>query len=754
MSYTVAVRALCEFSAKQGDLDLRFTPSPSAREGMAGHAQVTARRAPGYQSELALEGHFGPLHVRGRADGYDGAANILEEIKTHRGAVDTIPDNQRQLHWAQLRIYGHLLCLRDGLEQVQLALVYFNIDSASETILRETAEASALAAFFTLHCERFLAWAEQEMAFRQRRDADLTALAFPFDQFRPGQRELAAAVYQVHKRQACLLAQAPTGIGKTVATLFPALKAAPVHQLDKVFYLTAKNPGRRLALDAIGALHARQPGLALRTLELVARDAACEHPELACHGQSCPLARGFYDRLPAARSAALRIPILDQAALRTTALAHGICPYYLGSEMARWSDVIIGDYNYYFDLGGALHALTLSLQWRVSVLADEAHNLVGRARAMYTATLNRSAQRAASAVASGPVKRAIGRVTRHWRALEQANGQAYTVLDAIPQELLGALKGACSAISDAMLDGGYLLAPPLQSYYFDALHLLRMSELFGDHSVVDLSDETSPRRSTSLCIRNVIPAPFLAPRFGAAYASTLFSATLMPWHFLSDTLGLPEQTSFVDVASPFQAEQLAVRLVGHIPTRYRQRAQSLAPIADLIAEQYREHPGNYFAFFSSHDYMEQAAACFGARHPDLPCWQQRRHMDAQERSDFLARFTEHSEGIAFAVLGGAFGEGIDLPGKRLVGAFVATLGLPQINAVNEQHRLCMQARFGDGYAYTYLYPGIQKVVQAAGRVIRSQSDRGALFLIDERFARPEVRALLPRWWRPERLQVS
>jgi DNA excision repair protein ERCC-2 len=749
VSYVVAVRALCEFTAKQGDLDLRFTPSPTAQEGMAGHATVTARRGPHYQAELSLAGDHGLLQVRGRADGYDPEQNLLEEIKTYRGRIASIPDNHRHLHWAQLRAYGHLLCAQRGLAQVNLALVYFDIGTGEETVLRETQSAEALAALFADQCRRFVAWAGQELAHRAARDAALTELRFPHTAFRPGQRQLAEGVFKANSGGRCLLAQAPTGIGKTVGSLFPVLKAAPQQRIDKVFFLAAKTPGRQLALDAaatlgVAAPGATTPGLPLRVLELASRDKSCEHPDKACHGQSCPLARGFYDRLPAARSAALQVPMLERAALREVALAHEVCPYYLGSEMARWSDVVVGDYNYYFDSGAMLYGLALANQWRVSVLVDEAHNMVSRARSMYSAELDRAALRAARAAAPPLVKKALGRVTRAWGEIDKAASATYQVLPVLPDKLLAALQGATSVVTDHLAENPDPLDPALQRFYFDALHVLRLAESFGEHSLCDLTREDA--RESAICIRNVVPAPFLKSRFALAHSTTLFSATLSPWHYYSDALGLPEDTAWIDVDSPFSAGQLAVRVAAHISTRYQHRTASLKPIVELMARQYQEAPGNYLAFFSSFAYLEQAATLFGERFADIPAWRQARRMNEAERTQFLLRFTPESRGIGFAVLGGSFGEGIDLPGARLIGAFVATLGLPQMNPVNEQLRQRMQAMFGAGYDYTYLYPGLQKVVQAAGRVIRTETDRGVVYLIDDRFAQPAVRELLPRWW--------
>lgn len=316
--------------------------------------------------------------MRGRADGYDAGRNQLEEVKTYRGELDAMPANHRQLHWAQVKVYGWLLCQRLQLEEVTLALVYFNIVSEQETLIREPFSAVTLQRFFKQQCTIFLGWARQELAHTQALHQTLGRLKFPHASFRTGQRALAESVYKAVSTGCCLMAQAPTGIGKTVGTLFPLLKAAPVQKLDKIFFLTAKTPGRRLALDALEVIRHSAPELRLRVLELVARDKACEHPDKACNGDSCPLARGFYDRLPAARSAALESPWLNQAGVREAALLHQVCPYYLSQELARWADVVIADYNYYFDLSALLFGLGQLNQWRVAVLVDEAHNMVER----------------------------------------------------------------------------------------------------------------------------------------------------------------------------------------------------------------------------------------------------------------------------------------------------------------------------------------------------------------------------------------
>ena len=754
MTYVVAVRALCEFTARRGDLDLRFTPAPTAAEGIAGHATVAGRRADDYEAEITLTGVHRSLSVRGRADGYDPVLNRLEEVKTYRGDLAAMPDNHRVLHWAQALVYGHLLCQSRGLTEVQVALVYFDIASQKETVLTQLHAAASLEEFFVEQCERFIGWASQEEAHRSARNAALGTLAFPHAEFRSGQRELAVSVYRAARDGQNLMAQAPTGIGKTLATIFPLLKACAADQVERIFFLTAKTPGRALALDAVDVLHASAEAngnvnaLPLRTLELVARDKACEHPDKACHGDSCPLARGFYDRLDEARTSALAHRRLDRATVRSAALAHDVCPYYLAQELVRWSDIVVGDYNYYYDSSALLYALTQMNQWRVAVLVDEAHNLLDRARRMYTASLEQSAFRAARKSAPVALRKPLERLNREWNALNRAQTEDYQVHSEVPPRLLSAAQNLIGAVTEQLAEAPLSIDETQLRFYFDAMHFVSLAEQFGEHSVFDttLASGAYAARTSTLCVRNVIPAPFLAPRYAAARTTVMFSGTLSPHDFYRDTLGLPEETRWLDVEGPFRAEQLKVHVASHVSTRWRDRERSLSPIVELIAQQYAVQPGNYLGFLSSFDYLHRVVALMRERYPEVPVWMQEQGMDEAAREAFLARFRAMGQGVGFAVLGGAFSEGVDLVGEQLIGAFVATLGLPQINDVNEQMRRTMEAKFGNGYDYMYLYPGLQKVVQAAGRVIRTEQDTGVVHLIDDRYRRPEVRRLLPRWW--------
>ncbi|MET0544155.1 MAG: ATP-dependent DNA helicase [Variovorax sp.] len=740
----VSVRALCAFAAKVGDLDVRFVPAPSAQQGIAGHQLVQSRRGPGYQSEVALASRRGGLQVRGRADGFDPQACRVEEIKTFRGELDAMRANHRALHWAQARCYGWMLCEQLALASITVALVYFDVATGEETVLEAACTREALQADFEALCAAFIAWGEQQARRRAALQDQLGRLAFPHAAFRAGQRELAEGIYRAASAGRCLIAQAPTGIGKTVATLYPLLRGWPVQLPDKIFYLTAKTPGRAVALEALTLL---EPGCtALRVLELTAREKACEFPGRACSGETCPLARGFYDRLPAAREEASQAARLDRTALRRIALAHSVCPYYLAQEMVRWCDVIVADYNYYFDGSALLYALTRQEEWRVAVLVDEAHNLLERARSMYSASLTESDLLAAHRVAPAAVRKVLATLRREWQAMQGAQAAAYTSCDEVPGRLQRALESAVSAMAEHFAD-----APssdgPLLRLFFAALRFVRLAESFGTHSVFESTSGKEEPEAGTITLRNLVPARFLEARFAASMCTTCFSATIAPFGFYRDMLGLPDDCAELDVASPFEARQLDVKIATHLSTRFGDRAASLRGLTTLMGAQFQGRPGNYLAFFSSFDYLRQAHAAFARAHPEVATWTQSSGMPESEREAFAARFTQAGQGIGFAVLGGAFGEGLDLPGDRLIGVFIASLGLPEHNAMNEVMRVRMEQLFGAGYAYTYLYPGLRKVVQAAGRVIRTEQDTGVLHLMDDRFARPEIRRLLPAWWR-------
>jgi Rad3-related DNA helicase len=627
-------------------------------------------------------------------------------------------------------------------------------------VLRQCCSADELEAAFVERCRGFLAWSRQEAGHRAARDAALAALPFPPTVFRPGQRDLAEAVYRAAVSARCLLAQAPTGIGKTLGVLFPLLRAMPGQGLDKIGYLTCKGTGRATALDALEQLREATPGRSLRVLAFVAKEQACEHRDKACHGDACPLARGFHDRLPQARAEAVALGWLDPVAQRRIALSHGICPYYLGQELLRWADVVVGDVHHVFDHRGQLHGLAQALDWRIGLLVDEAHNLIDRTRQMYSTSLRQSQLLAAMPLAPAGVRRHISRLHQTMADLASQQATDSAAFEQVPEALSEALAALVSALGE-LLQGQPLATGPLLDLHFDVLKLQRLLDRFGPHSLFDLQRLPAEQGTSgpagqidiagggidACCsVRNIVPGAFIQSRFTDCHTVTLFSATLGSQDYQRDLLGLPADTGWIDVPPAFAPEHLCVRIAHRVSTRYPHREASLDALVDVLARQFREHPGNYLAFFSSFDYLSAAADRLCTMHPDVPQWRQARAMDEASRRAFLQRFGPDGQGIAFAVLGGAFAEGVDLPGTRLIGAFIATLGLPPVSLVQAQAKARLDQLFGVDHGYADLVPGLQKVVQAAGRVIRTPEDRGWLWLIDDRYRRPGVRRLLPAWW--------
>ncbi len=751
------MRALCEFTARRGDLDRRFTPTATALEGLQGQGLVRLRRGPDYESEIALEADVGPLRVRGRADGWDPRRRTLEEVKTIRGQPDEIPANRRLLHWAQLQTYGALFCLARGLEEVALALVYFDIDSQTETELRELCAATDLQALLAQRCAAYESWAAQEAAHRDARDNALARLPFPRGDFREGQRRLAESVWRALAQGGCLLAQAPTGSGKTLGTLYPVLRAMPARGLDKIAYLTCKNTGRLGALDALEELRASTPGRALRVLEIVAKDAGCEHPDKACSGESCPLARGFHDRLAAARADAVAEAWLDAAAQRRVARRHGVCPYYLGQELLRWADVVVGDVHHGFDPHGQLHALIVALQWRVALLVDEAHNLVDRARQMYGAELRLAELASARALAPPALRAPFDAALAEGCAFAAAQPGDDVIVDALPEPWILTLRALSGRLGEHFLRLP-LATGALLDFHYRLRGFVERVDTLGEHTLVqclsesDIDEDVAPGSDAVVALRNVVPAPFLRPRWAALRGAVLFSATLGTHAYQRDLLGLPEQTTWLDLPPVFPPEHLQVRVAHRLSTRWSDRRRTLSDLARLVASQFDKHPGNYLAFFGGHEYLRQAADALAAARPDIAQWRQEPAMDAALREAYLARFVAGGRGIGFAVLGGVFAEGIDLPGTRLVGAFVATLGLPPPSPLQAQVQARMERMFGADAGYADLVPAMQKVVQAAGRVLRTPQDRGWLWLLDQRYLDPGITRLLPPWWGLGRLR--
>lgn len=751
---SVTVGELVSFCHRSGDIDHRFTPSPTGVQGIAGHQQVYRRRPSSYRSEFAVEYRHCrdevELVLRGRADGYDPDNALVEEIKTCRVNPASIPPAVSRMHLAQARLYAAIIAQQQQLERLEVRLTWFNLDSGRESPLSQTYTREELQAFLDSSLAAFADWQDRLAAQRRRRDESLRRLPFPHGTFRSGQREIAELVYKCVDRAGELLVEAPTGIGKTAAVLYPALKALATGKHDRIAYVTAKTVGKRTAEDTLAAL--RSGGLQLTALSLTARERVCFSPGRACHGDDCSYARGYYDRLPAALLAALLRPSLGRADIEDLARQFAICPYQLALDLLPWVDLVIADLHYVYSLTATLGAVMKQDGRRWTVLLDEAHNLPERARRMYRASLAKADLMAVKRDAPRGLGAALERVNRAMLALQRGQWQEpdYHCSGELPAGLQQSLADFSSRTGDLLAAEPALLhrQPRLLDFYFAVLQFLRLADNWGEDFRFEL-ERGSGRQGLRLTLNCLDPARLLAQRQSPLHAMVAFSATLSPPHWTRQALGLGECSVFRREASPFAASQLEVFIATAVDTRFTRRQQSLGQLATLVLDWLEREPGNCIVYFPSYRYLQDCLELLRAqglerRRPNV--WVQQREQADSGREQLLALLAARRDVAALCILGGVYGEGIDLPGEQLTSVVIVGVGMPQFNRDTRMLQDWFQRRYGAGFEYACLYPGMQKVDQALGRVIRSSGDRGRALLVDSRYRERQYRELLPPWW--------
>ena len=769
LALTLPIRRLVEFLLRTGSIDSRFTGFDRALEGARLHRKLqraAVKEYPDYQAEAALKQDYTCAGIaytlEGRADGIftdkDGTLTI-DEIKTTTLPPEFITGEQSPEHWAQAQIYAAIYARQQGLPAMRVRLVYYQVDEDLEFTFHHDYSADALAAIVTDLLTQYAPWAKRSAEWQRMSRASRQALPFPFASYRPGQRAMMNAVYKTCTEGGQLLCQAPTGIGKTMSVLFPALKA--VGEGGPIFYLTARGTTRAAAENALTLLRAADPDLKLRSVTLTAKDKICLQERRECTPEACPYANGYYDRVKAALWDSLDTHALTADALQALARKHKVCPFELGLDLSLWCDVVVGDYNYLFD--PVVHLMRFfETAGDYLFLIDEAHNLPGRARDMHSASLCKSAfYDAKKRLGKGKssLKNALTKVNNifiEWRhRCEEVLGDSRfgrTYFEkSRAEDFDRALTKLCEPLEiwlDEHRDPGETHDALLQ-LYFDIRAWLRVADTFDNHFVLQISAVGSEVRAAMLCLD---PSDFLAADFAKGRAAVLFSATLAPAGYYKDLCGLPDARA-VALRSPFDPTNMGLWCARQVSTRYKDRADSIAKVSDLLAVMAAAQPGHYLAFFPSYSYLQQVWENFTARYPDQPTLCQESAMDEGQRTEFLAQFLARDGKplLGFAVLGGVFGEGVDLTGESLIGVAVVSPGLPQIGPRQEQLRDYFEETRGAGFDYAYRYPGMNKVLQAAGRVIRTPQDRGVVLLIDDRFLVPDTRRLMPPHW--EHLRV-
>ena len=757
--FQTSVRELVAFVHRTGGLagTGAFRASDRALEGGRAHRRVQNRRTGDYEAEVpvewkAIRGSV-DLTLSGRIDGLRATHSppVVEEIKS----VDRFWDGAADpLHLAQLKIYAAILADQRNWAEVELHLTYLNLETDGETLLPFQLTRAELEEFFESTLGAWFEWLELEAHWISLRNTSLEKLEFPFEGFRGGQRELARRVYRAIRDRCHLFVEAPTGLGKTMATLFPAAKALPLLGEGKIFFLTAKTPGRIAAAEA--GKHLRRAGAKLRCLTLTAKNRICftENPN-GCDPRVCPYAIGYHDRIRPALRELLEQERLDRETVELIARKHMVCPFELSLDASSWCDIVIGDFNHAFDPSARLQRYFAEGNGRHVILVDEAHNLVDRSRDMHSATLSpldlevrpgavraKGASKARSALerARALLVEALRMSSSNYLpARDYHDGSVFLE---IPKDLLSACRDAARALEGllASLKPGTDLGGWIEPWF--ALNdWLCAAEAFDD--TCRLITRPQEQSVTVFCAD---PSSRLRGDLRALRCAVLFSATLSPMDYFRDLLGGDSGDDSAVFDSPFAPDQMRLRILAADIT-YKNRATSLDTVATAVAEHVQSVPGNHLVFCPSMAYLDDLFAKLQSLLPEEVLMTQTPGMPDSERSAFLDSFQPESRRTALAVLGGIFSEGIDLPGERLVGVTVIGTGLPRLSLERDILQAHFEEKKGSGFDYAYRFPGMQRVLQAAGRLIRTETDKGSALLVDQRFLEPRHRVLFPSWWR-------
>ncbi|WP_028671620.1 ATP-dependent DNA helicase [Saccharospirillum impatiens] len=742
-AFRISVRALAEFCLDDGDLVSSFRASPSALEGRETHQLTQARRAPGYRPEQSVSlDWYHPdfdLTLSGRIDG--AWSDGIEEIKSLRITPDELPGSAQALNQRQAQLYAALWALpRPNQTLWTVRLCYVHSQTQQEWHQDEHWTRQDLLDRLIDHLSRYDLWLQQLHEHRQQRNQALAGAQFPFNQMRPAQRSMAETVYKAQALKRNALIEAPTGTGKTLAALFPSLKALGAGHHQGVYYLTMKNTGQPLVLDSVRAL-----GLAttdLVTLNLQAKERLCLSPSTPCDGSVCPYARGYFSKRQSLRPAFLKQGIWDRTALIELGEQHQICPYYLSQDWAVWADLVVGDVNYLYDTTAVQPYLLREVDNRVAVLIDESHNLIDRGRAMFSASLSGRTLTALQEAAPANVQAALKPVRQALkRCLNNRNGLS----EHRPEALVLALRAWLQASARLLRDAPFWEpGPAWEGLIFEAGRFVRIDELAQPDDFCwryqgSQGASTDDQRIEVLCLN---PSRLLAQKHELVNSVAGFSATLTPWLYSMTMTGLADAVPQA-LPSPFQPEQFTVTLITDVSTRYRDRAGLKDAVLPLVQQFRTQTRGNALVFFSSY---QQMSGVFDAFADDPTVLAPTRDATLLERLALLDRLRTEQGLMVMAPLGGVLGEGIDLPGDALTGVMVVGPGLPQVNEFNNRIRHALERQGQPGFDFAYRYPGLHKVLQAAGRCVRTETDHGDIWLVDDRFAEYYHNGWLPPHW--------
>ena len=755
----ISVRNLVEFILREGDIDNRTgggMDKEAMLQGSRIHRKIQRRMGSDYRAEVSLklqipcEGFI--LQVEGRADGIieDGQGSMIDEIKGVLREMEHIeaPSN---VHLAQAKCYAYIYALQENLKTIRVQMTYCNLET--EDLKRFTQEFTReeLEEWFIGLVRKYEKWAKFQIEWKSGRNVSIKSVEFPFD-YRDGQREIVTSVYRTILRKKKLFIQAPTGVGKTMAAVFPAVRAMGEGFGERIFYLTAKTITRTVAEQAFLTL--KEQGLRLKVITLTAKEKICFMEETACNPDSCPYAKGHYDRVnDAVFDMIMNSDDMSRDAIEKQAQKYNVCPFEMALDVSVWSDAIICDYNYVFDPDAHLKRFfSEGNKGEYLFLIDEAHNLVERGREMYSAALYKEdvleIKRLVKNEDPGLAKR-----------LEECNKQllmlkreceSYQILESVSHiavKLMNVMSGLEEYLEAVQSEEK---REQVLDFYFQVRDFLNIHDILDENYVIYTELERDGRfRVKLLCVN---PSVNLQTYLEQGNSTIFFSATLLPIHYYKKLLSVESDDYAIYAESSFPKENRLLLLGTDVSTKYTMRgADMYKRFARYILSTVAGRKGNYMIFFPSYRFMEDVYDCFQnimQGQNDIECIIQSQFMGEEAREIFLETFEDERECslVGFCVMGGIFSEGIDLTEDRLIGAVIIGTGLPQVCNDREILKQYFDSRHMKGFDYAYLYPGMNKVLQSAGRVIRTEKDRGVIILLDERFMGRQYREIFPREW--------